>query len=63
MGRITIQAFVINSSNRHLFKEERIKQTKKRKNNKERAIIEKRIIIKKEIERIVAYSVKIIKEK
>ena len=42
MGRRTIQALVINSSNFNRFNVERIKQTKKRINNKERGKIEKR---------------------
>ena len=61
MGRRTIQALVINSSNFNRFNVERIKQTKKRTNNKERGKIEKRIIIQKDIPIILAYSVKRIK--
>jgi len=63
MGRRTIQALVINSSNFNRFNVGRIKQTKKRTNNKERGKIEKRIIIQKDIPIILAYSVKRIKEK
>ena len=63
IGKIIIQALVINSSNFNRFNVERKKHTNKRIHIKNHWIIEKRIIIRKDMEIILAYSVKRIKEK
>jgi len=62
-ARIIIQALVINSSNFNRFSVERRKHTIRRNNIKDHGIIEKRIIIQKDMSIIFPYSVRRIKVK
>ena len=63
MGRITIQALVINSSNFNRFNVERIKPTKRTRKRRKERWIESKITNQKHIPIILAYSVNRIKEK